>query len=88
MFVTNQSEIVAHADYCYKNYHTIVNNIPKDANKYDNTMDDFAHMDSLLASSQRDIGESSNLCQIAQTYSFNFNDQKYEDYVTILSVLA
>jgi len=51
-------------------------------------MDDFANMDSMLAGSQRDIGESSNLAQVAQTYAYNFPDQKYEDYVCILSVLA
>lgn len=73
---------------CYKNYHTIVNNIPKDQNVYTSTMDDFAAMDNMLASSQIDIGESSNLAQIAQTYAYNFKEQKYEDYVCILSVIA
>ena len=51
-------------------------------------MDDFAKLDSRLADSQRDIGESSNLAQIAQTYACNFSDPKYVDYVCILSVLA
>ena len=69
-------------------YPTIVNNIPKDSNKYDNTMDDYAKIDNNLAGSQRDIGESSNIAQIAQTYACNFEDQKYIDYVCILSVLA
>ena len=69
-------------------YPTIVNNIPKDSNKYDNTMDDYAKIDNNLAGSQRDIGESSNVAQIAQTYACNFNDTKYTDYVCVLSVLA
>ncbi len=51
-------------------------------------MDDFAAIDSGLAKSQTDIGESSNLAQIAQTYACNFQDTKYIDYVCILSVLA
>ncbi len=51
-------------------------------------MDDFALIDDNLANSQRDIGESSNLAQIAQTYACNFDDKKYIDYVCILSVLA
>ena len=34
------------------------------------------------------IGESSNLAQICLTYTYNFDDQKYQDYVCILSVLA
>ena len=51
-------------------------------------MDDYARIDNGLANSQLDIGESSNLAQIAQTYACNFSDQKYIDYVCILSVLA
>lgn len=51
-------------------------------------MDDYAKIDNNLAGSQRDIGESSNIAQIAQTYACNFEDQKYIDYVCILSVLA
>ena len=87
-FTTNQLDIVAHAKYCYENYHTIVNNIPKEQNVYSNTMDDYAAIDNKLAESQTDIGESSNLAQIAQTYDYNFEDPKYSDYVCILSVLA
>lgn len=88
LYCTNQKEIVEHARNCYANYPTIVNNIPKEKNFYDNTMDDFAKLDNLLSASQTDIGESSNLAQIAQTYSYNFSDEKYEDYVCIMSVLA
>lgn len=51
-------------------------------------MDDYAKIDNGLANSQLDIGESSNLAQIAQTYACNFADKKYIDYVCILSVLA
>lgn len=51
-------------------------------------MDDYALIDNNLAKSQTDIGESSNLAQIAQTYECNFEDTKYSDYVCILSVLA
>ena len=51
-------------------------------------MNDYAYIDNNLAKSQLDIGESSNLAQLAQTYACNFNDQKYIDYVCILSVLA
>ena len=45
-------------------------------------------MDSSLSGSQRDIGESSNLAQICQSYSYTFKDNKYDNYVAILSVLA
>ncbi len=87
-YVTNQENIVEHARKCYLNYPTIVNNIPKESNKYHNTMNDYALIDNNLAKSQTDIGESSNLAQIAQTYECNFEDQKFSDYVCILSVLA
>ncbi len=87
-FTTNQPKIVEHAKKCYLNYATIVNNIPKEKNIYSNTMSDYAKIDNCLAKSQTDIGESSNLAQIAQTYSYNFNDPKYDDYTCILSVLA
>lgn len=85
---TNQQDIVAHAKYCYENYPTIVNNIPKENNIYSNTMNDYAAIDNGLAKSQTDIGESSNLAQIAQTYDNSFDDDKYSNYVCILSVIA
>lgn len=65
-----------------------MNNIPKEKNVYGNTMNDYATIDNELAKSQTDIGESSNLAQIAQTYDCTFNEQKYSDYVCILSVIA
>ena len=70
------------------NYPTIVNNIPKDSKVYENTLDAFAEIDNNLADSQGDIGGSSNLAQMSQTYSYCFEDKKYQDYVCILSVLA
>ncbi len=87
-YTTNQPDIVKHAQKCYGSYPTIVNNIPKDKNIYKKTMDDYSRIDSGLAKSQMDIGESSNLAQLAQTYACNFKDKKYTDYVCILSVLA
>lgn len=87
-YTTNQLDIVEHARKCYRDYHTIVNNIPMDSNVYSNSLDDYAKIDNALAASQTDIGESSNLAQIAQTYACNFDDDKYKKYVCILSVLA
>ena len=51
-------------------------------------MDSYALIDTNLASSQAEIGESSNLAQLCLSYTYNFEDQKYADYVCILSVLA
>jgi hypothetical protein len=73
---------------CYKKYPTIVNNIPKDKNVYKNTPLDFSNLDNKLSHSQLGIGESSNLAQMALTYSHNFDNKKYLDAVCILSVLA
>lgn len=87
-YVTDQEDSVAHAQCCRFRFPTIVNNIPKDGKRYDNTSDYFAYMDNNLSAAQRAIGESSNLAQIALTYSYNFDDEKYQDYVCILSVLA
>lgn len=87
-YTTDQYDIVEHARLCYINYPTIVNNISKDKNVYSKTMDDYARIDNNLANSQLDIGESSNLAQIAQTYTCNYADEKYGNYVCILSVLA
>lgn len=51
-------------------------------------MENFAAIDNNLMSAQLAIGESSNLAQICLTYTYNFPDQKYEDYACILAVLA
>lgn len=87
-FTSNQPSIVAHAKMCYEEYPTIVNNIPKEKNQYDNTMKSYAIIDNKLAKSQTAIGESSNLAQLALTYTYNFEDQMYDDIVCILSVVA
>lgn len=88
LYVTNQKDIVAHAKYCYDQYPTIVNNIPAGKNVYDSSLLSFAKVDNNVASRQKEIGESSNLAQIALTYSYNFPEKKYDDAVCILSVLA
>ena len=88
IYVTNQADIVKHAKYCYENYPTIVNKVDQDKNIYNYDMRDFARVDNNLAAAQLAIGESSNIAQLALTYTYNFPDQKYQDYVCILSVLA
>ena len=88
VYTTNQREIVEHARYCMTHYPTVVNEIPKETNHYDNTLENFALIDNRLAASQRAIGESSNLAQLCLTYSYNSDDKKYENYACILAVLA
>lgn len=87
-YVTNQKHVVEHAKYCYKNYPTIVNNIPKEKNIYDNTLINFAKIDNILASSQLEIGESSNVAQIGLSYTYNEFGKEFVNYVAILATLA
>ena len=88
LYVTDQKDIVEHSRKCYMEYPTIVNNIPKDSNVYANDFCDFARIDNILAASQLAIGESSNLAQIALSYTYNFTDCRYQDYVCILATIA
>ena len=88
IYVTNQPDIVKHAKHCYKKYPTIVNLVPQEKNIYNYDMRDFAKVDNSLAAAQLAIGESSNIAQLALTYTYNYDDQKYKDYVCILSVIA
>lgn len=88
IYTTNQPNIVAHAKYCYEHYPTIVNEIKLEKNKYDLSLENYALIDNNLTACQQAIGQSSNLAQIALTYTYNFSDQKYDDYVCILAVLA
>lgn len=88
IYCTDQLDIAQYAKHCYYQYPTIVNNIPKEKNKYTNNLSDYALIDNNLAHSQLAIGESSNLAQLALTYTYNYQDKKYRDYVCILSVLA
>ena len=84
----NHPDIVRHAEYCQTAFPTIRNNIPKDATHYTTSALDLSYIDNKLMSSQMGIGLSSNLAQIALSYSYSFPEQKYKDYVCILSVLA
>ena len=76
------------AKYCHNNYPTIVNNIPKETNHYDNTLHNLAVIDNKLAASQRDIGESTNVAQICLSYWYTTNNDEYELYTSILSVIC
>lgn len=88
IYVTNQTAIVERAKYCYANYATIVNNIPKEKNIYDNTLYNQAIIDNKLAASQRDIGESTNVAQICLSYWHTTNDEQYGSYADALAVIC
>lgn len=88
IYVTNQLQIVEQAKYCVQNFPTIDNRLPKDTTHYKNTSLDLSLIDNRLMSSQMGIGLTSNLAQVALSYSYTYPEQKYKDYVSILSVLA
>lgn len=88
IYTTNQPDIVEYAKHCYANYSTIVNNIPKEKNSYDNELINYAIIDNNLQAANMAIGLSSNLAQLEQVYACTFGSKKYQDYTCILSVLA
>lgn len=88
LYVTNNPAIVEHAKYCYQHYPTIVNNIPKEKNIYDNKIINYATIDNKLAAAQKDIGQSSNLAQICLSYSYSDDNEKLNGYICILACLA
>ena len=57
-FVTNQPEMVKCAKIAYKKYPTVVNEIPESGMTYDNTMSEYARMDSAMQGAQKAIGGS------------------------------
>lgn len=87
-YVTNDNVIVECAKESYKKYKTIVNNIKPDGQKYDNTLEDYAKMDSRLMESKSAIGETSNLAQLALSYYWTSQNKELYDNFVILSVLA
>ena len=88
IYVTDESNIVTHAKYCYKHYPTVDNNIPMEKNVYSNDILNFAIIDNKIAATQLDIGESSNVAQIGLSYTYNDFGKGFEKYIDILAVLA
>ena len=88
--------MVEAARIAYRDYPTVVNEIPESGIFYDNKKSEYAKMDSSLQKCQKAIGGSSDSAQLAQSYMWDkiyrneFDDdykQLYED-VVILAVLA
>lgn len=95
-FVTNQPQMVEAARIAYRDYPTVVNEVPESGMSYDNTMEEYARMDSAMQNAQKAIGGSSDSAQLSQSYYWtkvaNGEDdaekqQLYENTV-ILSVCA
>ena len=95
-FVTNQPQMVEAARIAYRDYPTVVNEIPESSITYDNTMAEYARMDTKMQNAQKAIGGSSDSAQLSQTYYWTkiargeIDDecrQLYENTI-ILAVLA
>lgn len=90
MYVTNQKQIAELAKKAYMQYPTIINSIPKSSSRYCCDMESYAKMDNKIASSQIDIGQASDLAQLALSYYYDSgsSDTELEDVFIICSVLA
>lgn len=86
IYTTDEPSIVACAKKFYKEYPTIINDIPEKAA----LQTDYASVDNTLAGAKDQTGKATNLAQLCLTYSYNFPDskEKFEAYLCILSVLA
>ena len=95
-FVTNQPQMVEAARIAYRDYPTVVNEIGESGMSYDNTMAEYARMDSAMQSAQKAIGGSSDTAQLAQTYywtkvnkkEFDDDCKQYYENTVILAVCA
>lgn len=95
-FVTNQPQMVEAAMISYRDYPTVVNEIPESGLTYRNEIHEYAKMDSAMQQAQKAIGGSSDSAQLAQSYMWSkvargeFDDEYQQLYhnVVILAVLA
>ena len=95
-FVTNQPQMVEAARIAYRDFPTVVNEIPESGVAYDNTMAEYARMDSNMQGAQKAIGGSSDSAQLAQSYMWTkvanreYDSEYWQLYhnTVILAVLA
>ena len=88
--------MVKAAQKAYREFPTVVNDIPESGKTYDNDIRQYSRMDSYMQTSQRAIGGSSDSAQLAQSYMWSkvakgeIDDEYMELYhnVVILAVLA
>ena len=88
--------MVKAAETAYRDYPTVVNEIPESGKTYKNQPSEYAIMDASMQRAQRAIGGSSDSAQLAQSYFWDkvakeeFDDEYKDLYhnVVILAVLA
>lgn len=88
MLTTNNPVVVGAAKVCYEEFPTVVNALKESGLSYDNSPEEYARLDNLLAKSRRAIGESSNVAQLALSYYWSDPKRVYVDNFIILAVLA
>ena len=96
LMATNQPQMVEAARISYRDYPTVVNEIPESGLTYRNEIHEYAKMDSAMQQAQKAIGGSSDSAQLAQSYMWSkvargeFDDEYQQLYhnVVILAVLA
>lgn len=88
--------MVKAAAKAYKEFPTVVNEVGESSLSYDNTMSDYARMDSAMQSAQKAIGGSSDTAQLSQSYywskvaldELDEECQQYYENTVILAVAA
>lgn len=88
--------MVEAARIAYRDFPTVVNEIPESGISYDNKMSEYAKMDSNMQSAQKAIGGSSDTAQLSQSYYWDkiakgeLDDdcQQYYENTVILAVCA
>lgn len=88
--------MVEAARIAYRDFPTVVNEVPESGISYDNTMEEYARMDSQMQNAQKAIGGSSDSAQLSQSYYWTkiangeydeTTEQLYENTV-VLAVCA
>lgn len=88
--------MVEAARIAYRDFPTVVNEVPESGMTYNNTMEDYAFMDSKMQNAQKAIGGSSDVAQLSQSYYWNninkginnSETQQYYENTVILAVCA
>ena len=71
LMATNQPQMVEAARISYRDYPTVVNEIPESGLTYRNEIHEYAKMDSAMQQAQKAIGGSSDSAQLAQSYMWS-----------------
>ncbi|WP_088185853.1 hypothetical protein [Desulfosporosinus sp. FKA] len=87
-YVTNNRVAVKSAKRVFRKFPCIVNDIDTDPRPWVNDIESLITIDNELAKSKDDIGESSNLAQLAMSWYWGDESKILADIVCIMSVLA